>query len=200
MNKAIALVGENQRAYMLGRYTIDCVPEGGDCAQRFNNISVLYGNNHFDGLVGSISSSYGSMFIDDTKFDFINIDKQEKGFYFCHELPPNNYSIFDLRFYHLSGRLHYLNPESFIDLPVHIVPSEAVYVGNLKVTTSIAKNMLGLNISSPGSIVLSLPRIEEVQKAMEKCPESAKDKKVRFSPLNAKMANGHPLVLDSSAN
>lgn len=179
---------------MIGTFVVTCEPKNERCAQTFNVLSAYYRSADKSSR-GSLRSEQGSMFRDDTVYDFVDQARREKGYYFCIALPPGDYAFHTIDFYNYSGggTGYSVREENQFNLPYSLAPGEVVYVGRLKVTTTIGQNIFGMKLKAPGALLLSNNATESAA-ALQKCPENVRGRTVRDASLKVAMANGNPLV------
>jgi hypothetical protein len=198
MRERVEKIPEAERSYMVGAFAVECVPDGADCGQTFNSISLFYrgvGNDMW-GLLHSTQGGFGN----NTVYDFVRPDAKEKGFYFCDGLPAGTWSFNAYSFYNFAGggSGYTMKDEAKFDLPFTLKPGEVVYLGKLKVTLTHGKNLFRMDVTGPGDVVLSSDPEHEIAAALAKCPASVQSRTVRSNVLKAGMAHGHPLVHDAS--
>lgn len=179
-----AAIPTDQRSYAIGRFSIDCLPVKERCVQRFDSMSVGYSSSagkSFEGVVEAVQGSFGY----DTVFDEVSITAGEKSFYFCEVFPPGEHSFFTMRYWNFAGGGggFFLRDEDYFSLPFSTAPGEVVYVGRLKMTTSIEHNIFGMPLHAPGQLLLSSDAHADIARALAKCPVEMRDARVRDAPL-----------------
>lgn len=167
-----------KRSYLVGKFSVQCKTneEKTKCWQSFNSISAHYGakdQEYFDRL----NSTSGSAFGDDTVYDKVDYDRQEKSYYFCRILPAGTYYFYKIGYWNFAGggSGYSLNEEDFFDVPFQLETGKISLVGHLKLTTEEGKNIFGLPLATPGVLELSPLDDDEVQLAIQKCPEAARN-------------------------
>jgi hypothetical protein len=193
----MASVPEASRAYIVGTLAIECEPRKAGCIQLFNDMSVSYRSTDGKGIDARLRYVWGSMFGGDTVADYTRMDRNDKGMHFCVPLPPGAYQFYTYEFYNYAGggSGFSLRKESQFDLPFTLAPGEVAYVGTLKLTTNVGKNIFGMRLPAPGILLLSGAPSSNIPAAMQKCPESVRGHKVRDASLKAPPA-AHPYVMD----
>jgi hypothetical protein len=199
MRERVEKIPEAERSYMIGVFAVECVPDGADCGQTFNQISLHYRGVGND-MWGLLHSTQGSLFGNNTVYDFTRPEAKEKGFYFCDGLPAGTWMFDSYDFYNFAngGGGYSMKDEAKFNLPFTVKPGEVVYLGKLKVTLAHGKNVFHMNVTAPGDVVLSSDPEHEIAAAMAKCPASVQSRTVQPNVLKAAMAHGHPLVRDAS--
>ena len=196
MTQRLAATPVAEHAYMIGTYVISCEPRDDKCNQVFNSLSTYYRATDNKDVKGSLNSVYGSIFGDDTSFDFVDSSRKEKGFHFCVALPPGSYTFHSYDFYSFAGGgSGYSLPEgSQFNLPFSVAAGEVAYVGRLKLTTAMGKNIFGLPLPAPGILLLSSDPTAMQNAALQKCPDSARSKPIKNAVLKVAATNDNPSV------
>lgn len=196
LTQRLATTPVQERAYMIGSYAVTCKPNGDKCHQAFNSLSVSYHMVSNHQAWGELESATGKVFGDDTVHDFIDLDRQEKGFYFCVPLPPGDYEFVSYDFYNYAGggSGYSLRKDQLFALPLKLEAGEVAYIGRLKLTTTIGKNLLGMPLNAPGILLLSEGTAESQAAALKKCPSDVRAKPVRDAKLPLSAAKGNPMV------
>jgi hypothetical protein len=199
MRERVEKIPEADRSYMIGVYAVECVPDGDDCGQTFNQIALHYHGVGND-MWGLLHSTQGDLFGHNSVYDFTRPDAHEKGFYFCEGIPAGAWAFDSYSFYNFAngGGGYSMKPEARFDLPFTLKPGEVVYLGKLKVMLTHGKNFFRMNVTAPGVLALSSDPEHETAAALAKCPASVQSRTVRSNVLKAGMAHGHPLVHDAS--
>jgi hypothetical protein len=200
MQKRVDALPEAQRSYMIGVYAVSCLPRGDDCGQGFNSISLNYHDKKSDDW-SRLSSIVGDLFGHNTVYDFTDLARQEKGYYFCVGLPSGTWAFNTFNYYNFAGggSGYSLREENQFDLPFTLAPGEIVYVGKLKVGSRVGKNFLGMTVQGPDALYLSSDPEREIAAALAKCPQNVRARPVRSSVITAAAARGHPMVVDEAA-
>lgn len=195
MEKQVASIPESQRAYIIGTYRVECVAKGEKCHPAFNSISAFYRNSSNSSIFGKLSISEGG-FGGNTVFDFVSIDKKEKGVFFCQSVPAGDYSLYSYSYWNYDGGGNGYNllEENYFNVPFRATAGEIVYVGDIKLTYSTGKSLLGLKAIGPGLVELSPGNSAEAQSAISKCAASARQLPLRSEPLRGH-AGGHELIV-----
>ena len=196
--KRVENVPVNQRSYMIGKYIVTCEPDKDECNQGFNSLSVKYRSKENPEYTNRIDSVYGSsIFGDDTKVDFVSIKKQEKGFYFCQSMKPGTYSLYSYEFYNFAGggSGYYIRDDKQFDLPFSLGAGEAVYIGNLKLTTTKGENFFGAEVSGPGILIISEGDKHDIEMAIKKCSVNIHSQSVKIQLPEAKDGKKTSLVI-----
>ena len=183
----LAAIPEAKLAYVIGTYAVGCERNKDQCRQLFNSISTSYRNvddKDFDSGFGIVT---GKTFGDDTSLDFANMERRENGIYFCHPLPAGRYSVFAYNFYNFAGggSGYSMSKEQHFNVPFTLAEGEVVDIGTLKITAARGKNLFGMSLPAPGVLLLSGARDDAVAKALQKCPESVRNRPVRTVTLRA---------------
>jgi hypothetical protein len=181
----IAAIPEAKRAYIIGTYAIGCERNKNNCQQMFNAISTYYRKPEEKDTVYLFQISSGHVLTSDEVPDFTNMERREKGNYFCVALPAGRFSVFTYDFYNFAnGGMRYSLPkDSIFDVPFTLAEGEVVDIGTLKVTTATGKNLLGMQLPAPGKLLLSSSSDEAQAKALQKCPADVRTRPVRSAPL-----------------
>jgi len=165
---------ESERAYLIGKFSVQCKPSNGGakCSQAFNSISAYYKSNTLK-YNDRFDSTNGSIFGNDTIYDVVDTKNKVKSFYFCRILPEGNYSLFTIRYWNFAGggSGYYLAEEDQFDIPFRLEKGKISLIGSLKLTTEQGKNILGMTLPTSGLLVLDILKDEEVNSALKKCPE-----------------------------
>lgn len=200
MKERVNAIPETKRAYVLGRYTVECEPTRNDCRQEFNSLTVNYRSTTSD-FFGFLDSTHGSIFGHDTVYDFVDPSRREKGYYFCEVVPAEAFAFFSYRFWNFAGggSGYSVREESYFNLPFSLAPGEIVYVGRLKLTTAKGKNMFGMSLPTPGILLLSENQTD-IASALQKCPANIRTRSVRNAPLKIPAQNPSPLVGEEGNN
>jgi hypothetical protein len=198
LQERIEMIPENERSYVVGQFSVECKPSGEKCKQGFNSLMVYYRNTEDVSLNGRLNSTHGSLFGNDTTYDFVNTKKREKGCFFCIPLPAGPYEFYTFEFYNFAGggSGYSIKEDYHFSLPFELSPGEVVYVGRLKLTTAWGKNIFGMDVGGPGVLLLSEDPVNDVKEALKKCPERVRGRKVRIAPVKAFMAKKSGLVHD----
>ncbi len=185
-----------QHAYLLGTYAVSCEPRSGRCDQVFNALSVYSRDSTDNAAQRRPSSVSGSIFSDDTNFDFVDMVRKEKGFYFCIALPPSDYHVYKYGFYNFAGggSGFSIPKANHFNVPFKLAHGEVPDVGRLKLTTDFGKNIFGMTLPAPGVLLLSDEPASTRQLALAKCSANVQQKPIRLAPLNVDAAKGSPLV------
>ncbi|WDE00123.1 hypothetical protein [Thalassomonas actiniarum] len=197
MKSIVENIPEQERAYVLGKFSIQCRPSGNDCDQVFNSLSLFYRETKGKDFPGTLNSTSGAMFGKDTTFDFISPEDQEKGFYFCQAVPASEYAFYTYRYYNFAngGSGYSLNKEGFFDLPFTANSKQLTLLGELKLTTNKGENLFGMDIYGPGQVIMKKISDKETALAVKKCPSSVRDFKLVVTDFKA---NDHPLIIRHS--
>ena len=200
MQNQVSAIPEEKRAYIVGTYRVECVVRGAKCHPAFNSISAFYRNKENKDIFGKLSVSEGG-FGGNTVFDFVNIDKKEKGIFFCQSVPAGDYSLYSYSYWNYDGggNGYNLREENFFNIPFRATAGEIVYVGDIRLTYSTGKSMLGLKTIGPGVVELSSGNSSDAQTAVAKCAESVRQLPLKVDALRAP-AGGHELVVIKPAN
>jgi hypothetical protein len=172
------------RAHLIGVFSVECrkfkgiLQKTSSCNQQFNSIStyVVKSDPNKDKISGfRLNSTFGS-FGDDTKFDFESIvDSQgEKGFYFCKEILPGEYSVRGLDFTNFAGGgsgYSTREGQSF-DFKFSALPGDIVVLGNIRISTTQGKNLIGIPITGPGYLEVLTIDSNDIKMAAAKCNSS----------------------------
>jgi hypothetical protein len=139
-------IPESRRAYIVGTLTVNCRPGKDNCTQAFNAITAYYRSTdggNVDGRLGFVS---GSMFGTDTVPDTIRADRGEKSSHFCIALPAGAYQFYAYDFInHAGGGSGYrLSKDKHFNLPFTLAPGEVAYLGTLRLTTEVGRNIFGM--------------------------------------------------------
>jgi hypothetical protein len=202
MKQILAKVPQQDLAYVIGKYAVECEPDGNDCYQSFNSISINYKDSLGNDFPGLLISTRGSMFGSDTTYDFVSPETREKGYYFCHPVPKSSYSVYSFSFYNFAngGSGYSIEKDQQFDIPFSVNKGEVAYIGKLKLSSSSGDNIFGMKIYGPGVLLLSDGADVDITNALKKCPSSVHNAKVKNIALKAALAKGHPLVFDEAAN
>ena len=177
-NKLIESLDESERSYLVGKYSVQCKANssGTKCGQPFNSMSVYYTATGELEYSDRFSSVMGNMFGADTSYDIVDSKKEEKGYYFCRILPAGEYSLFTIRYWNFGGggSGYYLDEKDQFDIPFSLVAKKITVLDHVKLTTDMDKNIFGLDLAVPGNVELSSLTENEIQLALEKCPEAAR--------------------------
>lgn len=189
-------IPEAQRAYIVGTLAVGCRPGKDNCFQAFNAITAYYRSTDGGKVDGRLSFVSGSMFGTDTVPDIVRADRGDKASHFCIALPPGAYQFYAYDFYNYAGggSGYRLAKDKYFDLPFALAPGEVAYLGTLKLTTEVGKNIFGMKLAAPGVLLLSSSPETGVQAALQKCPPSVRGRKVRDASLHASEAM-QPVVL-----
>lgn len=173
---------EHERAYLIGKYSIQCSPNPSrnTCAQSFNSMSVYYqsaGGMHYSDIFDFTS---GGMFGGDTVADHIDLEAGEKSFYFCRILPAGAYNLFSIRYWNFAGggSGYTLRKEDQFDVPFHLEAGKVSNIDHLSLTVAQGKNAFGMSLPMPGGLEISSLSEGEVEQALERCPENARSLEV----------------------
>ena len=196
LTQRLAATPVAEHAYIVGTYVVSCEPRNERCDQAFNSLSTYYRATDNKEARGRLNSTTGSVFGNDTNYDFVDPSRKEKGFHFCVALPAGNYEFHAFDFYNFAGGgSGYSLPEkSQFSLPFTVAAGEVAYVGRLKLTTTTGKNIFGITLAAPGVLLLSADSSETQGKALQKCPEAARSRAIRDATVKVAMARGNPLV------
>lgn len=178
---------ENERAYLVGKYSVQCQPNSSQtkCAQSFNSISLHYKIDGENKYSDRLDSTNGSMFGNDTAYDEIAYDKNEKSYYFCRILPAGEYRFFTISFWNFAGggSGYYLSEEDQFNVPFKLEAGKINSIGSLKLTTEKGKNIFGMPLPAPGVLEISPINKDEVELAVQKCPRNAGALEIKFDDL-----------------
>lgn len=174
---------ESERSYLAGKFSVQCNPnsENTICSQGwFNSISVHYKSRGEIPFKDRLNSTYGAMFGDDTSYDVIDFEEEEKSFYFCRILPAGAFSLFNISYWHFpgGGSGYDLSEEDQFDIPFSLEEGKISIIDHLKLTTGKTKNLLGMSIPYLGKLEISRLAEDQVQLAIDKCPEIARNSEV----------------------
>ncbi len=196
LTQRLSAIPAENHSYIVGTYVVTCEPRRERCDQAFNSISAYYRSSSDKDASGRLNSVTGSMFSNDTAYDFVDLTRKEKGFHFCIPLPAGDYVFYTFDFYNFAGGgSGYSIPEkNQFKLPLSLTSGEVAYVGRLKLTTTTGKNIFGLPLPAPGILLLSSDTTEIQKAALSKCPDIARSRPIRDASLTPAMANGNPLV------
>jgi hypothetical protein len=166
------------------------------CFHAFNSISTYYRNVSDKEVRGRLNWTTGSIFGNDTAHDYILLDRQEKGYYFCLALPAGKYEVYTYDFYNFAGggSGYSIREEGQFKLPFTLAAGEIVDIGKLHVTTSTGKNFFGMKLPAPGVLLLSKSTPEASGAALSKCPPDTRSRGVRDSALAASGYTPNPFV------
>lgn len=196
INQRLAAIPEANRAYVIGTFAVECSPQKENCYHQFNSLSAYYKSLEDKDIGGNLNATFGSVLGKDTVYDFVNQDKREKGYHFCIALPAGSYAFNTISFYNFAGggSGFSIKEENQFKLPFALANGEVAYVGKLKLTTSATKGLFGVGFAAPGKLLLSSDPVDGMKAAMQKCPESVRNKAVRNASLNVADAKGSPFV------
>lgn len=194
-NAIIEKIPPDERAYIIGKYSVACKPVGSSCSQHFNSITLHYRDINTKSFPGTLSSTVGSIFGGNTEHDFISQASHEQGIYFCYALPPDNYEFYTVNYYSFSGggSGYTLKEDAYFSLPFTLTHGELAYVGNFKMTTRIGSNAFGMPLRTAGQLVISNGNEDDMSKALDKCPASVRSKRVKIIDFNRKPVR-HPIL------
>ncbi len=175
--KQIEGVPENNRAYIIGKFSVDCKVHGDDCSQAFNSISVDYKSTIDAEIKGGFGSVQGLLFEKDPKPDFVDLNNGEKGGYFCKPMKASDYEFYTYRFYNFAGggSGYSIRKEDEFHLPFKLHEGDVLNIGDLKISTTEGRNIFGMRIQGPGVLFLRKLNNENKRNAMAKCPESIRN-------------------------
>ena len=181
----LAAIPEAKLSYVIGTYAVGCERNKDQCRQLFNAISTSYRNLDDKDLDSGVGIVTGRMFGDDTALDFANMERRENGIYFCQPQPAGRYSIFAYSFYNFAGggSGYSMSKEQHFNVPFTLAEGEVVDIGTLKISAALGKNLFGMSLPAPGILHLSGARDDAVAKALQKCPESVRNRAVRTVTL-----------------
>ena len=196
LTQRLAATPVASHAYIIGTYVVSCEPRNERCNQAFNSLSTHYSAVDNKDARGRLNSTSGSIFGNDTTYDFVDLPRAERGFHFCIALPAGDYEFHTFDFYSFAGGgSGYSLPEkSQFSLPFSIAPGEVAYVGRLKLTTTTGQNIFGMKLPAPGLLLLSSDTSEAQAAALQKCPDAVRSRTIRDATLKVAMAKGNPLV------
>jgi hypothetical protein len=180
-------IPEAQRAYIVGTLAVSCRPNKEACIQSFNAITAYYRSAGGGSVDGRLSFVWGNVFGGDTVADYIRADRGDKGSHFCVALPAGSYQFYAYDFYNYAGggSGYRFKKDNYFDLPFTLAPGEVAYVGTIKLTTGVGKNIFGMKLTAPGVMLLSSSPSEGMAAALKKCPEAVRGKQVRDASLRA---------------
>jgi hypothetical protein len=95
ISRRLASMPLEQHAYMVGTFVVNCELLNKVCRQSFNVISTDFHSDEDKKAQRDLRSTQDSMF-GDTVYDFMDLDRKEKGYHFCIPLAPGNYSFYTL--------------------------------------------------------------------------------------------------------
>lgn len=181
-NKMVENLPESERAYLVGKYSVECSPNAANtsCPQSFNSISVHYMSNGELKYEDRFDSINGSMLGNDTSYDIIDYEVKEKSYYFCRILPEGMYSLFTIRYWNFAGggSGYYLGEEDQFEIPFRLEAGKISLIDHLKLTTNKGKNLFGITLPAPGGLEIRRIADDEIQLAIEKCPEVVRGSEV----------------------
>ncbi|MDR7332676.1 hypothetical protein [Roseateles asaccharophilus] len=127
----------------------------------------------------------------DTKYDFVDRDRHEKGYHFCIPFVPGDYEFFNLILHTYFGGGTDFGPrkhEAF-SLPFSLKPGEAVHIGRLKAWLDTRSGLAPMPQFNSIALLTSEapPALREAARA--KCEPAVQSKPVRYAPLQASVAN-----------
>lgn len=196
-NDIVAKIPINERGYILGSYTVQCRPSSKfhSCHSHFNSMAVQFTDTSTGKFPGALEALTGSLFGSDSEFDWEAPKQMEKGFYFCLPVPADQYQFYATKYYNFGGggNGYLMEEEDYFSLPFSVSNKKLTYIGQVKLTTSTGKNMLGMKLPMPGVLELSPGDPGVIKKALAKCPEQVRDRIINETPLDANTAN-HPIV------
>lgn len=159
-----------ERAYVIGKFSTQCFSNSTKtkCTQTFNLIDVHYKSTNGDGFIDSLSSTHGGI-RNNSIYDEIKPEFEEKSFYFCRVLPEGEYAFYDLRYWNFAGggSGYSMKKADHYNVSFNLKSQTVTNIDQLKVTT---------NQGLPGHLELRPLSEEEVQLALDKCPAEAKNK------------------------
>jgi hypothetical protein len=185
LNARMQSVPESERAYIVGRFAVECKARKDACRQTFDSISASFRSTDGKGVSHVMGSTVGSAFGTNTVNDFESPGTLESGYYFCQALPAGSYAFYTYEYYNFAGggTGYYLPEENQFTLPFQLAPGEIAYLGRLKLTTSVGKNLFGMKLNVPGVLLLSADRENDLPLALLKCPEAVRSRAVRDALL-----------------
>lgn len=195
----VADIPEAERAYIAGSFTIDCVRQRAKCHSPFNSISTGYQHLTDPDLGGPLGATE-SGWPGDTVYDYIDLERARKGFYFCYPLPAGDYAFRSYSYQNASaGSTSYtLREEHEFNIPFRAEAGTIAYLGDLRMTHTSARSLLGIMQRGPGQVVLAPGDDTQARSALAKCPESAQRMPLRMMPLKG-VPGGHELVVEEPA-
>lgn len=195
-NEKLATIPEANRAYLVGTFAVECSPLKEACNHAFNALTINYKNLEDKEVKGNLTFTSGSAFGRNTEHDFMKQDRREKGVYFCLALPVGSYAFHTFSFYNFAGGGggFSIKEEGQFKLPFNLNNGEIVNVGKLKLTTSATTSFLGVSRAAPGNLLISNGSEIDANAALQKCPETVRNKTMRNAFLNIADAKGSPFV------
>ena len=200
MQEQVAAIPEAQRAYIVGTFRVECVAKGNKCYPSFNSLSTFYRNASDKSIRGTLNVAEGG-FGGSTVYDFVDVERKEKGIFFCQSIPAGDYSIYSYNYYNYDGggNGYNLSEENQFNVPFHANAGEITYIGDIKQTYELGKSLVGLKMIAPGVIELSPGTSGDAQSAVAKCPASVRGLPLLSQPLKGAVG-GSPLVVVKAAN
>ncbi|MBA8888886.1 hypothetical protein FHW12_003122 [Dokdonella fugitiva] len=185
LEERVAAIAEPARSYVIGTYVVDCEPRGEDCGQTFNAINANFHDVADPKNWSWLSSVHGDAFGHNTEYDFTSAAQKEKGYYFCLPLMPATYAFSTISYQNFAGGGSGFNlrKDEQFDARFSLGSAETVYIGRIHVTTSRARNLIGIPLSAPGMMIVSSGSESERQAALAKCPASIQKRLVRTAYL-----------------
>lgn len=196
IEKKLSATPVEKRAYMIGTFAVSCRMFKDECLQSFNSIALGYRAVSDNQSNQSLHTRWAGVFGEDTKHDFVDTSKLERGFHFCVPLPQGQYEFYTFSFYDFAGggSGYRLDSDKQFKLPFATIEGEVFSVGRLKLATTAGRNVLGGPVSIPDALYVSAESESALAMALKKCPQQAQGKPVRDAGLSANSAGSHPLV------
>ena len=196
LDQRLASIPSNDHAFIVGTFLVTCRPSGSYCVQAFNSLSTYYRSQVDSGIWGTLSSTYGSMFSENTKFDFVDQAGGQKGFHFCIALPAGAFEFYSYSFYNYAGggSGFSLPKKNQFSVPFSLAPGELLNLGQIKLSTTVGKNMFGMSLPAPGSLIFSPSSSPVLADAIKKCPESVRARPMKLAELSTEVINRSALI------
>jgi hypothetical protein len=196
INERLAGIPESGRAYLTGTFAVECSPQKENCYHMFNSLTAYFKNLEDTDVGNNLNATFGGAIIKDTEYDFVNREKREKGYHFCMALPAGPYAFYTLTFTNFAGggTGYSIKKENQFNLPFTLAKGEIINIGKVKITTESGKNIFGLGVALPGHLSISPVTDQDIKSAIQKCPESVRNKTVRNAFLKIEDAKGNSFV------
>jgi hypothetical protein len=182
-------LNESERAYLVGKYSTQCKGNSDKtkCAQYFNSISVSFKSTDNDRVWDRLASTQGGI-SGNSVYDEVKPELDEKSIYFCRILPEGEYEFYSTTYWNYAGggSGYSLRKGDYFSVPFSLKAEMVTTVDTVKLTTTKGKNLIGLALTLPGQLELKPLSKEELQLAIQKCPEAAHDKPIIESNLPEK--------------
>lgn len=187
-----------QRAYVIGRYGVDCwYPSTKKCNQAFNSITTFFSHPGAEegAIPGVLTAVTGSIFGENTTWDIVDMDRREQWVFFCEVVAAGTHEFTGMRYWDFAGggSGYYIPREGTLGPRFEAPAGQVTYIGWVKASTGTGRNLLGMKKPAPDALELGEGVPEDHALALERCPVEAHGLEVRSLRVDPASA-GTPLV------